>query len=154
MLLGINWNIIGALATVISLAVLIGGLVASRVKKWRAEVSEESDIDQRIITTLFGKDAIPPYPAINGLIKEHGILAQLVEGLQKKVATLEDTMAIISEHVETLVERTQENGGSSIKDQLNAITDYITKQRIINTDQSDLNDKQGMLNDKKDNSGG
>ena len=47
------------------------------------------------------------------------------------MATLESNVKTIGFKIETLIERTQENGGSSIKDQLNNIEGYIKARQVI-----------------------
>ena len=131
MVVAMGWTEIGGVFTVISVALVFSSVIMAAGKKWRTQITEEDTLDKRIITALFGLDAIPPYPAIDGLIKEH----QMLHG---RVEELEANTKIMSDRVQTLIERTQENGGSSIKDQLNVITAYIVAQNKLDDSKKEL----------------
>ena len=130
-LFGIDAAGIGGLSATGAFIITLLSILIVKVNKWHKRADEEQDLDQRIITTLFGKDAVPPYPAIDGLVKGHENITNSVHELNKKVATLESNVTTIGFQIETLIERTQENGGSSIKDQLNNIEGYIKARQVI-----------------------
>ena len=128
------WTIAGVIVTVLSIALAAGGLVIGGIRKWRKQVEEEEEIDERIVTTLFGQDAKPPYPKIDGLVTSHAELVEAVAQLHPRVDELEDSLNTISRQVGTLVERTEENGGKSIKDQINRIERYILDRQLVDLD--------------------
>jgi Na+/glutamate symporter len=121
----VDWNAVGALATVVLLAGGVVGAAVTRAVRWRERREAEHTTDERVWTALFGRDAKSPYPAVAGLVAEHASTAKAVQELGRRVETVETGMAQIEGAVATLLKRTEANGGGSIKDDLNAIKEHL-----------------------------
>lgn len=120
-----DWSAIGAVSTVLVLGAGVVGAVVTRTVRWREHRMDEHSTDERVWTALFGRDAKAPYPAVAGLVAEHAATAKAVQELGRRVETVETGMAQIEAAVGTLLQRTEANGGGSIKDDLTAIKEHL-----------------------------
>jgi len=123
----IDWNAIGAISGLVVVTTGVVGAVATRVQRWSNVHRTEVATDDRVLTALFGRDAKPPYSAIPGLVTEHAEVAKLVTVLDARVGIVEAGLARVEGAIDTLIERTEENGGGSIKDQTNALETGMAK---------------------------
>jgi hypothetical protein len=121
----IGANDIGAYSAFVGTVVVLLGIFANQVRKWREERIAEEDAEQKVIMTLFGSEESPPYPAVDGLVKRHEQTKKSVDALSERVASVEKSIVEVQCSVNKLVERTEPNGGSSIKDQLNRIENFL-----------------------------
>jgi hypothetical protein len=77
------------------------------------------------MTTLYGRDAKPPYPAIEGLVAQHIHTQAAIADLGDRVEALDRGLDEVKEQVDELISRTEPNGGGSMKDQLNRIVELL-----------------------------
>lgn len=125
----VNWTAIGSVCALFGVVVVIAGGVATRVNRWRSQHAAEIGGDERVNIALFGRPAKAPYPAIPGLIEEHDQVISTISTFGGRLDSLEAELGGLRGAVAKLVERTEENGGNSIKDQMNRMDDWIREQR-------------------------
>jgi ABC-type transporter Mla subunit MlaD len=59
------------------------------------------------------------------LLQELAKLTRRTDDLDARTSQLEEQLARMSDNLATLIDRTQENGGTSLKDQLNRIESLL-----------------------------
>ena len=128
----INWGIIASIITVLAFAYGASKGASQWVHKWRVKRRLKEEEDNKVQVAIFGSKASPPYGPVDGLLMEHANTIKVLkshgeqlEELRTKVAGVESTLSDVEQMVTKLVSRTEENGGSSIKDQLNRICESM-----------------------------
>jgi len=117
----IDWNAVGAVAAVVVLAMAVAGGATTRAKRWREQRRADAADDTDIHTVLFGRPARGPYPPIAGLDVRVPAVETAVQDLAGRMTRVEQGIGQIESSVATLIGRTEENGGGSMKDDLLAI---------------------------------
>lgn len=100
----VNWVAVASVCAVIGLATAAGRAVEGQVKKWFGSRRNDEAEDSRLRVAVFGRPANPPY--------------EEVLGLEKRMGKVEMAMSV-------LLARTEENHGSSLKDQLDKICQHL-----------------------------
>ena len=93
--------------------------------KEEAERLQEKQKEQQIMDTLFGAEGAPPFESVDGLVKQHEKTRALVTDLSNRINYVEACVIDVQRSVDKLLYRTEENGGSSLKDQLNRIENAV-----------------------------
>lgn len=114
----VGWSTVASWATVAGFLLVIGGGVATRTQRWRKAHRSETHETDLLHIAVFGRPAEGPLPAIAGLLRDH-------EATRVEVRALRADVDALSAGISTLLARTQENGGESIKDQLNRIEQHL-----------------------------
>ncbi len=115
----LGWPIASAMASVVLSVAYLSSMVirsfASRMKSYDRDKHE----DDLIRIALFGRPADPPLEPISGLIADNKETKRTIETLTMQVKELRVD-------VRELLSRTTENGGGSLKDQMNRIEKKVT----------------------------
>jgi hypothetical protein len=117
-MLATDWNAVGALIAGASLTVVTVAGVWTRTERWRKTRRAEDHDLLLMRIALFGRAPEGPLPPISGLFEDTARLA-------KEVGELRHDLDDMRHAVDTLVSRTEPNGGESMKDQLNRIEQHL-----------------------------
>ena len=112
--LSLGWPVASAIASVALAAVYLSSLVIKSIASRIQTSDKDKHEDDLIRIALFGRPADPPLEPITGLIADNKETKQQINVLQQQISTLQVD-------VKELLNRTTENGGSSLKDQMNRI---------------------------------
>ncbi len=110
----LGWPLASAFAGIVMSVVYVSGMVVKALAARMKSSSDEHHESDLIRIALFGRAADPPLEAITGLIADNKDTKVAITSLKTEVANLRTD-------VRELLARTTENGGSSLKDQLNRI---------------------------------
>lgn len=100
----VNWVAVASVCAVIGLAATAGRVVEAQAKRWFGSRRNDEAEDSRLKVAVFGRPANPPY--------------EEVLGLEKRMRKVEVSMSV-------LLARTEANHGSSLKDQLDKISQHL-----------------------------
>ncbi len=124
-MLGVNvelgWPIASAVAGIVMSAVYVSGMVIKAFASRMKSSDDERHESELIRIALFGRPADPPLEPITGLIADN-------KETKHSIALLQGQVADLRVDVKELLARTTENGGGSMKDQMNRI-EQATKGR-------------------------
>lgn len=104
MLAVIDWNAVAGLSAAMTIALVIGGAIDNKIRKFVSHRRGDDEKDEKLWVAVFGKPENHPFPEI--------------QGLGERMDNAERMLSV-------LIARTEENHGSSMKDQLNRICDYL-----------------------------
>lgn len=110
----IGWPVASAIASVALAAVYLSSMVIRSFTTRMKSYDRDKHEDDLIRIALFGRPADPPLEPITGLIADNKETKQQINVLQQQISALQVD-------VKELLNRTTENGGSSLKDQMNRI---------------------------------
>lgn len=112
--LSLGWPVASAIASVALAAVYLSSMVIRSFTTRMKSYDRDKHEDDLIRIALFGRPADPPLEPITGLIADNKETKQQINVLQQQISALQVD-------VKELLNRTTENGGSSLKDQMNRI---------------------------------
>lgn len=115
------WTAAGVVVAIVGVAITLGVMVFKGAGNWRRHARADAVEDQQVLSAGFGDGDR------SAVAMEHSAVAVAVIALSGRVRKLEVSLEKINEAVTKIVQRTEENGGSSMKDQLNKIIEYIEK---------------------------
>ncbi len=110
----VGWPVASAIASVALAAVYLSSMVIKSFTTRMKSYDRDKHEDDLIRIALFGRPADPPLEPITGLIADNKETKQQINVLQQQISALQVD-------VKELLNRTTENGGSSLKDQMNRI---------------------------------
>jgi TolA-binding protein len=110
----VGWPVASAIASVALAAVYLSSMVIRSFTTRMKSYDRDKHEDDLIRIALFGRPADPPLEPITGLIADNKETKQQINVLQQQISALQVD-------VKELLNRTTENGGSSLKDQMNRI---------------------------------
>lgn len=113
-----DWNAIGAVIAGASLTVVIVAGVWTRADRWRKAHTEEDREVMLMRIALFGRAPEGPLPQITGLVAD-------TVRITKELTELRQELEEVRHSVDTIVGRTEANGGQSMKDQLDRIEQHL-----------------------------
>jgi hypothetical protein len=116
----LNWVAVGSLAAVLLVALGVFHSSTLAMRRWYDRLSKEEDVTANV--TLYGREAKGPYPEIVGLVKSHSALDKFVR------SDMAPRLEAVEQGIGVLLARTSENGGDSMRDQMNRIDRYVREQ--------------------------
>ncbi len=125
--LSLGWPVASAIASVALAAVYLSSLVIKSIASRIQTSDKDKHEDDLIRIALFGRPAEPPLEPISGLIADNKATKAAIDEIQHHVATVEREVSALRTDVGELLSRTTENGGSSLKDQMNRIETRVNK---------------------------
>lgn len=123
----IGWPAASAIASVVLAAVYLMSMLIRTFRQRVKSYDRERHEDDLIRIALFGRPGDPPLEPISGLIADNKETKTAITRLQGNVTTVERQIGELRSDVKELLARTTENGGGSLKDQMNRIENQVTK---------------------------
>ena len=115
----LGWPIASAMASVVLSVAYLSSMVIRSFSNRMKSFDRDKHEDDLIRIALFGRPADPPLEPITGLIADN-------KDTKRKIETLTMQVQELRVDVRELLTRTTENGGSSLKDQMNRIEKRVT----------------------------
>jgi len=113
-----DWSALGAIATAAIVSVTIAGGAATRSQRWRQERRARTRGQDIVRIAVFGRPAEGGLEATPGLLHTQAETSARLHEVAGEVAALRADVDGLLTGVGQLLERTQPNGGGSLKDQL------------------------------------
>jgi hypothetical protein len=129
--MSLDWLDSAAIATICVAITVIGALINKTIRGWaRANRLAEKQSEQ-INVALFGREEDGALPRVNGLIYDNKKTMRCLGSLMTTTQRQDIKTAAIASQVNKIVDRTQSDDGTSIKDQLTRIDErYVQLDRI------------------------
>jgi hypothetical protein len=113
-----------AIAAIATLAVAIlaaAGLFGRKVTSWMSAHDNDARDKDLVKIALYGREEEGPLPRINGLIYDNKKTQRCLGAMTTSIQRIDVKLASLDTKATKLVERTEANDGSSIKDQVTRI---------------------------------
>ena len=135
-------------AAVASVAVaisIVGGVIAKMIVGWTKANHRSDKQAEQINVALFGREEDGALPKINGLIFDNKKTQICLGAMATSIQRIDIKLAGLDTKTSKLVERTQANGGDSIKDQITRIDERGAQISRIEDSAGRIEDSRARL---------